>query len=84
MRTSAGFDFDLSAPIIAVFFLELIVNVLFARFVYFNLLGRDFRGMLIAVGGLAFSMGMAANGSATCRVFAKNTARIPTASWSSA
>lgn len=69
--------FDLSAPIIAVFFLELIVNVLFARFVYFNLLGKDFRGMLIAVGGLAFSMGMAANGlsnmQSLCEKYGPNT-----------
>ena len=69
--------FDLSAPIIAVFFLELIVNFLFARFIYFNLLGKDFRGMLIAVGGLAFSMGMAANGlsnmQSLCEKYGPNT-----------
>lgn len=69
--------FDLSAPIIAVFFLELIVNFLFARFIYFNLLGKDFRGMFIAVGGLAFSMGMAANGlsnmQSLCEKYGPNT-----------
>lgn len=69
--------FDLSAPVISVFFFELIVNVLFARFVYFNLLGKDFRGMLIAVGGLAFSMGMAGNGlsnmQSLCEKYGPNT-----------
>ncbi len=69
--------FDLSAPVIAVFFLELVVNVLFARFIYFNLLGKDFRGMLIAVGGLAFSMGMAGNGlsnmQSLCEKYGPNT-----------
>ena len=74
MRASAGFDLW---SLIAVFFLELIVNVLFARFVYFNLLGKDFRGMLIAVGGLAFSMGMAANGlsnmQSLCEKYGPNT-----------
>lgn len=69
--------FDLSAPVIAVFFLELVVNILFARFVYFNLLGKDFRGMLIAVGGLAFSMGIAGNGlsnmQSLCEKYGPNT-----------
>lgn len=69
--------FDLSAPVISVFFFELIVNVLFARLVYFNLLGKDFRGMLIAVGGLAFSMGIAGNGlsnmQSLCEKYGPNT-----------
>lgn len=45
-----------------IFVSEILLNLLFARFVYFRCLGRNFDGMLLAVGGMSFSMGVTANG----------------------
>ncbi|MVX56074.1 sodium/glutamate symporter [Parasutterella muris] len=48
--------------VLLITFLELLLNVIYARWVYFNFLGRNFKGMLFAVGGLSFSMGVCGNG----------------------
>lgn len=41
---------------------QLVLNLLFARFGYFMLLGRNYDAMMLSVGGVGFSMGITANG----------------------
>jgi ESS family glutamate:Na+ symporter len=41
---------------------QLLLNILFAWLVYFRFLGRDYQSMMLAVGGIGFSMGITANG----------------------
>ena len=41
---------------------QLMLNLAFARFGYFMLLGRNYDAMMLAVGGVGFSMGITANG----------------------
>lgn len=45
-----------------IFVSEILLNFAFARYVYFRFLGKNFDGMLLAVGGMSFSMGVTANG----------------------
>lgn len=67
----------LSAPVLFVYFICLLINLIFARFVYFNCLGRNFKAMLITVGGMGFSMGVAGNGlsnmQSLCEKYGPNT-----------
>lgn len=67
----------LNGHVLLIVFLELTLNVLFARYIYFNFLGKDFKGMLITVGGLGFSMGVAGNGlsnmQSLCEKYGPNT-----------
>ena len=75
--------FDLSAPIIAVFFLELIVNFLFARFIISIFWGKTSEGCSLLSEDWLSLWGWPPTDSATCRAFVKSTALTPTASWSS-
>lgn len=67
----------LSAPVVFIYLICLLINILFARFVYFTCLGKNFRAMLITVGGMGFSMGVAGNGlsnmQSLCEKYGPNT-----------
>lgn len=45
-----------------ILFLQLILNLFFAWFAYFKLLGRNYETMMLAIGGIGFSIGITPNG----------------------
>ena len=75
--------FDLSAPIIAVFFLELIVNFYLHVLSISIFWGKTSEGCSLLSEDWLSLWGWPPTDSATCRAFVKSTALTPTASWSS-
>lgn len=69
----------LAGPLVIMLALQTLLMLLYAWFVLFLLLGRNYTGVMLTVGGIGFSMGATANGLANMQAISEKYGACPQA-----
>ena len=70
---------NLAGPLVMLLVLQTILMLIFAYFVFFLMLGRDYTAVMLTAGGIGFSMGATANGLANMQAIAEKYGSSPQA-----
>ncbi len=70
---------NLAGPLVLMLVLQTVLMLLYAWFVIFLLMGRNYTGVMLTVGGIGFSMGATANGLANMQALSEKYGTCPQA-----
>ena len=70
---------NLAGPLVVMLALQTVLMLLYAWLVFFLMIGRNYTGVMLTVGGIGFSMGATANGLANMQAIAEMYGSCPQA-----